>query len=376
MPHPSSHRHHATRGRLLILAATITAIGLMSCAEAQAQSHPIGVRAFHRVLHPSHFLNTLSERWTTHMATPKAAPASKTSIPVGQQTIRVAIVSDLNGSYGSEQYRGNVHGAVRWIRDDLRPDLVLSTGDMVAGMMQGLDYEAMWLAFHRAVTLPLSRAGIAFAPTPGNHDGTARPGYEAERQEYARQWNHWVPDVDRFIDRADYPRRYAFVHKGVLFASIDASTVGALPDAHRQWLDEVLTEHADIPVKVVFGHLPIHPFAKGRVRSEVLADADLEALLVRHDVDAYLSGHHHAYYPGRRGDLRMISMACLGGGPRTLMGTDEESPRSVAVLTIDPAQGILHVDAHTGHDFHDLVDRRTLPPSVGRGDTRILRDDL
>lgn len=288
--------------------------------------------------------------------------------------LRVAVLSDLNGSYGSTTYRAHVHRSVDWVIEELQPDLVLSTGDMVAGMMPGLDYEAMWTAFHRAVTLPLTRANIPFAPTPGNHDAVALRGYEAERAEYARQWDVWRPRVE-FVDRAHYPRRYAFLHGGALFISLDATTVGPRSRAHLDWLDEVLSRHRDAPTKIVFGHLPIHPFSRERVR-DVLADAELEALLVRHEVDAYLSGHHHAYYPGRRGPLRMISMSCLGGGPRRLLGTDEDSPRSVVVLEIDAEGGISSVEAHIAPRFDERIRRRDLPERVGQGESVIVRDDL
>lgn len=291
-----------------------------------------------------------------------------------RKLLRVAVISDLNGSYGSMTYRKAVHGAVGWLTREARPDLVLSTGDMVAGMKPDLDYEGMWLAFHRAVTLPLTRAGIPLAPTPGNHDAVARAGHEEERRVYRRQWRMWRPDV-RFVDDAHYPRRYAFIEGGVLFVSLDATTTGALPRRQLDWLDDVLARHRDVPVKIVYGHLPIYPFARRRGR-EILGDQALEATLLRHGVSAYLSGHHHAYYPGKRGGLRMVSMSCLGGGPRVLDGAREPSPRSVAVLEIDPRRGILSVEAFSGEDFSRRILREELPPQVGRGEQVIVRDDL
>ena len=288
--------------------------------------------------------------------------------------LRVAVISDLNGSYGSKHYHREVHESITWIRDELEPDLVISTGDMVAGMKAGLDYEGMWVAFHAAVTLPLTRAGIPFAPTPGNHDATSRPGYEAERAEYRKQWKLWKPDVN-FVDVRHYPRRYAFMERDVLFISIDATNVGKIGEAQFAWLDDVLTRHANVPVKIVYGHLPIYPFAQHRDR-EVLGDRALEDLLNEHGVAAYLSGHHHTYYPGKRGDLRMVSLSCLGGGARKLLGTDTPSPRSVLVLEIDPVKGITSLEAHPVENFERTIPREALPESVGQGGTSIVRDDL
>ncbi len=56
--------------------------------------------------------------------------------PLAAQTkatvTRVVVVSDLNESYGSTRYSPEVDEAVRQTIE-LAPDLVISTGDMVAG---------------------------------------------------------------------------------------------------------------------------------------------------------------------------------------------------------------------------------------------------
>ena len=91
--------------------------------------------------------------------------------------LRVVVISDLNGSYGSTTYAARVADAVEVIVE-MRPDLVISTGDMVAGQRQPhlteAEVRAMWAAFHRTVTAPLEAAGIPLAVTPGNHDASAR----------------------------------------------------------------------------------------------------------------------------------------------------------------------------------------------------------
>lgn len=319
------------------------------------------------------------ERWTRSeegkraalAAIPEAAPEAR---------VRVVVLSDMNGRYGSALYREQVHEAVQAVTGSIRPSLVLSTGDMVAGMKAGLDYEAMWGAFHEAVTLPLRRAEIPFAPTPGNHDGTNYPGFELERQVYRQTWEEHKPALD-FVDSRFYPRRYAYLHQGVLFVSIDASTVGKLKRPQIEWLDEVLAAQADVPVKIVYGHVPIVPFVKGRA-DETLADEALESLMVKHEVSAYLSGHHHAFYPGRReqSGLRMISMACLGGGPRVLnnrpRGAEPEA-RALLVLEIDPQEGIVSAEAlDAASHFHERIARDTLPERVGEGAWEVVRDDL
>lgn len=286
--------------------------------------------------------------------------------------LRVAVVSDLNGRYGSRTYGDAVHRAVARIRA-LAPDLVLSTGDMVAGQRSGLDYAGMWESFHAAVSDELAAARIPFAVTPGNHDASALPLYARERAEYIEQWLPRRPDL-AFQDDSAYPLRYSFVHGPALFVALDATTVGPLDDEQMRWLDEQLTRGEHHPVKIVFGHVPLYPFAEGR-RADHIGDPSLEALLLEHEVSLFLSGHHHAYFPGRRGTLRLVSTACLGSGARPLLGTRERSDRSILLFEVTE-DGVHELDAYGGPSFDRRIDRATLPAHVGLPGMRIDRDDL
>jgi hypothetical protein len=149
---------------------------------------------------------------------------------------------------------------------------------------------------------------------------------------------------------------------------------GPLPDDQHAWLESILERTEDIEMKVVYGHLPLVPFAEERQR-EILADARLERLLNTHDVDVMFSGHHHAYYPGRRGDLRLVGLSCLGGGPRSLLGTDRPSPHSAVVLQIE-ADGSVTIEAHHGPEMQRTIDHSDLPRSLGDGDWRVWRQDV
>jgi hypothetical protein len=140
------------------------------------------------------------------------------------------------------------------------------------------------------------------------------------------------------------------------------------------WLDRELERGRDHPVKIVFGHVPLYPFAEGR-RSDHLGDPALEDVLVRHGVSLFLSGHHHAYYPGRRGALRLVSTACLGSGARPLIGTDDPSERSLLLFEVRE-DGVHELDAFTGPAFDRPIDRASLPEQVGLPGMLIQRDDL
>lgn len=310
---------------------------------------------------------------------PEAAPRASAAALIGAEAsskaggeeivrpLRVAVIGDLNGGYGARTYGDAVHAAVDRLVS-MSPDLVLSTGDMVAGQRRGLDYEGMWAGFHAAVSDRLAESSIPFAVSPGNHDASGYARYEGERGVYVEQWEARRPDVE-MVDATHYPLRYSFRVGPALFVALDATTVGPLDAAQMDWLDAQLAA-TRATVRVVFGHVPLHPFAIGRER-ETIGDPALEQLLIRHGVDMFVSGHHHAYYPGRRGAMRFVSTACLGGGPRPLIGEHERSARSVLMLEID-GRGVRTVEAYAGERFDERIDRATLPEHIGVLD----RDDL
>jgi 3',5'-cyclic AMP phosphodiesterase CpdA len=273
--------------------------------------------------------------------------------------LRVVVISDLNGAYGSTDYGQTVHAAVARIIA-LEPDLVISTGDMVAGqrrphLAEG-ELRAMWRAFHAAVSDPLGDAGIPLLVTPGNHDASAYSGFELEREVYRDEWANRLPDVAM---EGDWPFRYSATLGGVRFVSLDVTTVGALDTPQMTWLEAQGQSEADT---VVFSHLPLHPFSNER-RTEIIGDPELGRLLQELSFDVYLSGHHHAYWPGSAHGVAYVSQACLGGGPRALIGDDTRAPRAITVLDI-AADGV-GVSALTGTDFRTRIELSELPPRIG-----------
>ena len=291
--------------------------------------------------------------------------------------LRVVVISDLNSSYGSTHYNTDVDRAIARIVE-LQPDLVLSTGDMVAGQRPGRHFkraklEAMWKSFHRHVSEPLARAGIPLAVTPGNHDASVYPSFSLERQVYREQWAGRLPVVD-FVDLSGYPFQYAFAMAGTLFVSVDATRPGALSTQQMAWLDELLSKQGGrYDYRVLFSHLPLWPVAQRR-ETEIIADPALEALLQRTDVDLYLNGHHHAFYPGYRSGIAYVSQACLGGGARRLIGSTERSKRSFTLIDFDAEQA--RVWAYAGPDFQQPMDIRDLPNRLTTAAVDLLRIDL
>ena len=112
-------------------------------------------------------------------------------------------------------------------------------------------------AFHHAVTEPLAAAHIPFAVTPGNHDASAYDEFARERQTYGLQWANRTEGLE-FVDRADYPYRYAFAVGRALFISLDGTRIGEFDPLQRTWLRELLRERGpEYQWRIVFSHVPM-----------------------------------------------------------------------------------------------------------------------
>lgn len=288
---------------------------------------------------------------------------------LAEGTTRIVVISDLNGSYGSTSYNSDVHSAVDAIIS-MQPDLVLSTGDMVAGQrrphLSESEIKAMWQAFHAAVTDPLASAGIPLAVTPGNHDGSAYRGFEKEREIYRYEWLQRQPDL-AFSDASGYPFFYSFDIGPARIVSLDATRVGALDAEQMDGLKSAFDDAG--PARIVFGHLPIWPFAQGR-DNEIIGDPDLAPLLLSIGVDLHLSGHHHAFFPGQVDGLSVVSQAEMGGGSRRLIGSSERSGRSMTLIEIAET-GEIAISALRAPDFRRRVDVGLLPVEI-RGRDRVI----
>jgi hypothetical protein len=285
------------------------------------------------------------------------------SAPLAAQTI--AFISDLNGRYGSTSYDKRVTDAIDTLVG-LRPDLVISGGDMVAGQKQPkLDrdrLEQMWQGFNNTVADPLRRAGIPLAVTAGNHDGSAFPEFALERQQFDLQWRGRVPEVD-ILPGSEWPRRYAARMGSVLLLAFDGTLPGRLPDTERLFLERMLQQYGNsATATIVFSHLPMWPLTRGR-EHEIIDDPDLLALLHRSGVDVYASGHHHAFFAGTD-DAGMVHLGigALGGNARAFSGTGSRQPFSFALLTLEG--GEVSVTSRAAPAFQEQVPATQLPAAI------------
>lgn len=275
---------------------------------------------------------------------PVIACAGRAPDPTGASSpapLRGVLISDLNSAYGATTYGAAVGTAISHISSAWNPDLVLAAGDLVAGQSPRLEdgqVRAMWQAFDSVVARPLRAARIPLVATPGNHDASAYPAHARDRRlavEYWRSAERTVPL--RFVDRDSYPLRYAVQYGHVFIAVWDGTNQDSGRDPELLgWLQRVLTTPAARASRhrVVLSHLPLYGIAVGRDREgEVLAAGDsVRTLLEAWGATVFISGHHHAYYAGRRGALDLLYAGALGNGPRALVGDTTAPYRTITLL--------------------------------------------
>lgn len=285
----------------------------------------------------------------------------------------IALISDLNGRYGSTSYDNRVDDAIEAVLR-IQPDLVISTGDMVAGQKQPrLDQnrlDNMWRGFNLAVTDPLARAGIPFTVTPGNHDGSGFKEFALEQERFEAQWISRIPEFD-LIAGSEWPRRYAARMGGLLLVAFDGTRPGKLPESELLFVERMLRAHgAAADVTLVFSHLPMWPLAQRR-EHEILDDPALLALLHSYGVDVYISGHHHVFYAGTdSAGMVHLGVGALGGNSRKMVGQRTRQPFSFAVLEISNDR--IEVRSLAAPDFSSKVPAEFLPESI-RGPLGLLQ---
>lgn len=301
--------------------------------------------------------------------------------------VRIVVISDLNSQYGSTEYEPEVDRAIALL-PGWSPDLVLCGGDMVAGQSPSLtkpQIQAMWEAFDQHVGAPLRQASIPYGFTMGNHDASGALGisggflFDKERSLAAAHWNdpRHNPGIT-FVDKAGYPFYYTFQQNEIFFLVWDASTA-QIPDTQIAWVERSLASPIAQAAKLrmAIGHLPLYAVAVGRDDpGEYLDQADkLRSLLERHRVHTYISGHHHAYYPGHVGQLQTLHSGILGSGVRPLLGSNLTPMKTLTVIDVDLEKADTTYTTYNAATF-ELVDQRILPRAIAGPNGTVLRRDV
>ncbi|MEM7770552.1 MAG: metallophosphoesterase [Cyanobacteria bacterium P01_A01_bin.37] len=302
--------------------------------------------------------------------------------------IRLVVISDLNSAYGSTDYDPELDKAMTLL-PFWRPDMVVCSGDMVAGQNPTLSddqLQAMWAAFDDHVAAPLRQATVPYGFTIGNHDASGDQGvsgeflFERERSVARDYWNETAHDPGvEFVDRQDFPFYYSFKFNDVFFLAWDGSSFN-IPQEKLDWVEQALEspEAQSAKIKILLGHLPLYGIAVGRDRpGEVMANADqLREMLERHHVHTYISGHQHAYYPAHKGDLQLLHTGILGSGPRPFV--DSSLPPRKALTVLDINFDAPDLTTYTTYDMQTLalIEFEELPRFINGHNGMVLRRDV
>ncbi|MEL6459949.1 MAG: metallophosphoesterase [Cyanobacteria bacterium J06641_2] len=303
--------------------------------------------------------------------------------------VRLVVISDLNGPYGSTDYDPEVDKAIDLL-PVWEPDMVVCAGDMVAGQKTSLtepQIKAMWTAFDDHVAAPLRKANLPFGFTIGNHDASGAKGetgdfkFQQERDLASEYWND--PEHDpgvEFIDKNEFPFFYSFKYKDIFFMSWDAST-HRIPPEKLAWVEKALAspEAQQAKMRILIGHLPLYAVAEGSRNKfgAVMANPEeLRAILEKYNVHTYISGHHHAYYPGHRGKLQLLHTGIIGSGPRQLIDGKISPFKAMTVLDINFDSPEL--TTYTTYDMKtlELIKYEQLPRFLTGHNGIVLRRDV
>ena len=366
----------------------------IACSERVLLSEPPAVQ-------PAEVSETISpnsarEGTASAIEVPVLPPGTKTivdSVPEGmvnplRKDVRLVVISDLNGPYGSTDYEPEVDKAIQLL-PFWQPDMVVCSGDMVAGQNPALSPDqinAMWQAFDGHVAAPLRDQGIPYGFTMGNHDASSARGvndaflFSQERDLASKYWNDpgHSPGLE-FIDRYDFPFFYTFRYDDIFFMAWDGSS-SRIPEEQLAWVEQALASPAarQAKARILLSHLPLYGVAVGRDEpGEVMDNAEqLQAMLERYNVHTYISGHHHAYYPGHRGELQLLHTGILGAGPRPLIGSGLPTRKTLTVVDVDFQDPDL--TTYTTYDIQTLatIEYDELPRFLAGHNGIVLRRDV
>ena len=293
--------------------------------------------------------------------------------PVENRVLRLAIIADMNGSYGTSEYDDDVKRSVEMIIED-KPDIVINLGDMVAGQKPKLNYRKMWEAFHEVVTARFLEANVPMAQVPGNHDASAYPGFETEREIYIDEWTTHRPALD-YVDDSHYPLYYSFRMNGVFFIGLDVTTMEPVNDEQYAWLEAQLKNNPSPYGAVVFHHVPFYPITTIKPK-EIVRDARLPELYAQYGVQLVLTGHQQAYFPAKLDGVTYLHAGALGGGPRPVRQNNGIAPKTLTFVDLF-ATSAPYIDTRVITSGKDKrFNHNLLPTYIVFGDNLLPRVDV
>ncbi|MBC8033770.1 MAG: metallophosphoesterase, partial [Chitinophagaceae bacterium] len=295
----------------------------------------------------------------------------------GRGNYRMAVISDLNSAYGEASYEWQVDSIMQRIPRLWKPDMVVAGGDLIAGQSTTAYDSAgnarMWNAFDAKVMSPLRNNNIPLAFTMGNHD--AATGFNIDR---AGARNYWrtpgnFPGVYP-IDTSNFPYYHSFMDQkdgAFFFVNWEASDAN-LSSQDIAWTRAQFESEAarKATYRILIGHMPFYGVAQERDGAGNILNNGDELRKIAEDlgVTLYVSGHHHAYYPGKRGEIELLNAGAAGSGARKWTFSDETCPNTVTLIDFFTANDSLvyttYEIAERNPDNMRVFDESRLPKAV------------
>ena len=284
------------------------------------------------------------------------------------RALKILVISDLNANYGDTKYSVDVANVIGKI-GEIKPDLILCGGDMVAGQKASLteqNINEMWSGFNETILQPIAKLEIPFGFTVGNHD--ASPGFTKDRELAKQFWiNHIKETRLTFIDSAHYPFYFSYIKNNVFIMSWEAAAAKVKPEIFS-WMKAQL--HSEIAKKarfrILLGHLPLYAIVASKNKpGEVNANADSALTFFKDNgIDLYISGHQHAYFPAHKNGVQLLNLGAIGNGPRAILGHTDTAKKAYTIIDI-PAKSAKNFKYKTFMPTTNSEIRlNTLPDSV------------
>lgn len=198
--------------------------------------------------------------------------------------VRFAIISDRAGGHVP-----GIHGQIATEIERLRPDFVMTVGDMIEGYVDdSARIVSEWVEYDSIID-PIS-SEIHWVP--GNHD----------------IWSDMSEELYRRFVGEPY---YSFDHGGIHIVVLDVSryeSSSEISGEQLEWLIQDLENSRDASYTMIFHHKPLW--------EQTVADGKpdtLHTIFQKYDVDAVFCGHYHDYFSSEYDGIMYTCIGSSGG---------------------------------------------------------------
>ena len=255
--------------------------------------------------------------------------ANETALSSGPDKLNFLVLGNW-GRKGKPDQR-KVAGQMGVVAEWSKPQFLVTTGDNFYNLGVTSVEDSHWrksfddIYTHGDLQIP-------WHPTLGNHDYGGDVQAQIDRSRHCKRWEmdgRWykrtpVNGVDLFfIDTIVWTGGEKFP-----YSLLGSKVTPADQLAQRRWLENNLML-SRAPVKIVFGHYPIYSVGKHGGSMKMW---DLDQLMRRADVSAYVCGHDHCTYHIEANGMHYV---CSGGGAQALPDFTGESPYTNCVIPGD-----------------------------------------